>query len=48
MEVVNQIREDAGSLDRIDFPIIHKESTVEDMHRDVDSQDNSSYAFDKS
>ena len=41
IEVVNQMGEDDGSPDGIVFCNIHKESTVEDMYRDVDSQDNS-------
>ena len=48
IEVVNQMREDDGSPDGIVFCNIHKESTVDDMYSDVDSQDNSSCASDKS
>ena len=48
IKVVNQMREDDGSPDRIIFPNIHKESTVEDMYGGVDSQYNSSCAYDES
>ena len=48
IEVVNQMGEDDGSTDGIVFFNIHKESSVDDMYRDVDSQDNSSCASDKS
>ena len=48
IEVVNQMGKDDGSPDGIIFCNIHKESTVEDMYGDVDSQDNSSCASDKS
>ena len=48
VKVVNQMGEDDGLLDGIGFHKIHKESTVEDMYRDIDSQDNSSCASNKS
>ena len=48
IEVVNQMGEDDGSPDEIVFRNIYKKSTVEDMYGDVDSQDNSSCASDKS
>ena len=48
IEVVNQMGEDDGSLDGIIFRNILKESTIDDMYEDVDSQDNSSCASDKS
>ena len=48
IEVVNQMGEDDGSPDGIVFRNIHKESIVEDMYGDTDSQDNSSCASDKS
>ena len=40
--------EDDRSPEGIVFRNIHKESTVKDLYRDVDSQDNSSCASDKS
>ena len=48
IEVVNQMEEDDGSPDGIVFCNIHKESTVNDMYGDVNSQDSSSCASDKS
>ena len=42
------MEEDDGSLDGIVFRNIHKESTVDDMYGDVNSQDNGSCASDKS
>ena len=48
IKVVNQMGEDDGSPDGIVFCNIHKESTMDDMYGDVDSQDNSSYASDTS
>ena len=48
IEVVNQMGKDDGSSDGIVFCNIHKKSTVEDMYGDVDSQDNSSCASNKS
>ena len=48
IEVVNQMREDDESPDGIVFCNIHKESTVEDMYGNVNSQDDSSCASDKS
>ena len=48
IKVVNHMGEDDGSLEEIVFRNIHKESTVEDMYGEVDSQDNSSCASNKS
>ena len=48
IEVVNQMAEDNGSPDGTVFCKIHKESTMEDMYRDIESQDNSSCASNKS
>ena len=48
IEVVNQMGEDDGSPDGIVFRNMHKESTVDNMYIDVDSQDNSSCVSDKS
>ena len=48
IQVVNQMGEDGGSPDGIFFCNIHKKSTVEDMYGNVDSQDDSSCASDKS
>ena len=48
IEIVNQMREDNGSPEGIVFHNIHTESTLEDMYGNVDSQDNSSCASDKS
>ena len=48
IEVVNQMGEDDGSPDGIVFRNILKESTINDIYGDVDSQDNSSCASDKS
>ena len=48
IKVVNQIGEDDRSPDGIVFCNIHKELTVDNMYGDVDSQDNSSCASDKS
>ena len=48
IEVVNQMGEDDESPDGMVFRNIDKKSTVEDMNRDVDSQDNSSCGSDKS
>ena len=47
IEVVNQIGEDDGLPDKIVFHNILKESTIDDMHGDGNSQDNSSCGFDK-
>ena len=46
--VVNQKREDDGSPEGIVFCNIHKVLTVEDLYNDVDPQDDSSCASDKS
>ena len=48
IEVGNQMEEDEGSLDRIVFRNVLKESTSNDMYGDIDSQDNSSCASNKS
>ena len=48
IKVVNQIRKDEGILDGIHFCNILKESTLDNMHRDVYSQDDSSCTSDKS
>ena len=48
IKVVNQIREDDGSPEGILFCNIHKKTTVENIYNNVDSQDESSCAFDKS
>ena len=45
---VNQIWEDDGPPDGIVFRNIRKESTMEDMYGEVDSQDDSICASDKS
>ena len=46
--VVNQMGEDDGSPEGIVFCNIHKVLTVEDLYDNVDSQDDSSCASDKS
>ena len=48
IKVVNQMGENDGSPDGIVFRNIHKESTVKDMYKDIDSQDDSSCASEKS
>ena len=48
IEVVKQMGEDNGSPDGIVFRNIRKESTMENIYGDVDSQDNSSCASNKS
>ena len=48
MVVANQMGVDDGSPEGLVFCNIHKELTVEDLYDDVDSQDNSSCASDKS
>ena len=48
IEVGNQMEEDEGSLDRIVFRNVLKESTSNDMYGDIDSQDNSSLNSNKS
>ena len=48
IEEVNLMGEDDGSPNEIFFCDIHKESNVEDMYGDVDSQNNNSCASNKS
>ena len=48
IRVINQMGEDDGSLEGIDFRNIHKVLTVEDLYPNVDSQDNSDNTSDMS
>ena len=48
IEALHQMGEDDGSLDRIDFCNILKESIIDYMYGDVNSQDNSICASDRS
>ena len=48
IKVVNQMGKDEGMLDGIVFCNILKNSNLDDMYGDVDSQDDSSCAFNKS
>ena len=48
ISIVNQMGVDDGSPEGIVFCNIHKELSVEDLYDDVDSQDDSSCASDKS
>ena len=48
IEVVNKMGKDERILDRIHFRNIHKESMLDDLYRDIKSQDDSSCESDKS
>ena len=48
ISLVNQMGVDDGSPEGIVFHNVHKVLTVEDLYKDVNSQDNSRYASDKS
>ena len=47
VEVVNKIGKGEGMLDRIHFSNIYKEQTLDDLYKDVDSQNDSSCASNK-